>query len=198
MNRRKYIMILFAIIFMFATAIFFAAEYYSSKYTENVLRFHVLANSDSIEDQALKLKVRNCVGEKITELSKNSKSAEETENIVINNIECIKKEAENCIKNEGYTYGVEIQTGEFYFPTKHYGNKSLPAGNYEAVRVLIGEGKGKNWWCVLFPPLCFSNGNSMENGLADEVADDELIIRFKFVELYQKAKHKIVNFFSSI
>lgn len=171
---------------IFVLSIYSASEYHSHKYAENILRFHVIANSNTAQDQALKLKVRDAVGCKISELANQSKSAEETAEIVAEHSDEIIETARRCIENEGYEYAVRIEIGEFYFPTKHYSEVSLPAGDYEAVRIIIGEGLGENWWCVLFPPLCFSNGNAVEN---NENTGREITLKFKFVEIFQKVKH---------
>ncbi len=124
-------------------------------YKNKLIRFHVLANSDSPEDQELKLKVRDKVIDSMSEKFKESKSIEETRLIVSENMESMKQVALDEIKENGKDYDVEIKLEPYNFPTKSYGDFTLPAGEYEAVRVLIGKAKGQNWWCVMFPPLCF-------------------------------------------
>ena len=121
---------------------------------EKILRFHVIANSDSREDQELKLKVRDAVGLYMKDQMKevtNRKEAEETANA---NLKKIEKVAEDVIAKEGRSYTVNAFIGPVDFPVKTYGAYSFPAGTYEAVEVVIGEGAGKNWWCVMYPPLC--------------------------------------------
>lgn len=122
---------------------------------EKILRFHVIANSDSREDQELKLKVRDAVGLYMKDQMKevtNRKEAEETANA---NLKKIEKVAEDVIAKEGRSYTVNAFIGPVDFPVKTYGAYSFPAGTYEAVEVVIGEGAGKNWWCVMYPTLCF-------------------------------------------
>lgn len=122
---------------------------------EKILRFHVIANSDSREDQELKLKVRDAVGLYMKDQMKevtNRKEAEETANA---NLKKIEKVAEDVIAKEGRSYTVNAFIGPVDFPLKTYGAYSFPAGTYEAVEVVIGEGAGKNWWCVMYPTLCF-------------------------------------------
>lgn len=186
---------LFILVFVLLTgffSVYAVAEYEHKQYAENVLRLHVIANSNTSEDQALKLKVRDTVGITVSTLTEGADNAEQTEEIVKNHIDDIKKAAEDRISDEGYNYTVEIKTGEFYFPTKYYANGALPAGNYEAVRVIIGEGKGENWWCVLFPPLCFSNGKADANINKTEPSENESVtVKFKIVEIFQEAKHSI-------
>lgn len=122
---------------------------------EKLIRFHVLANSNSEEDQALKLKVRDKVLEYITPKLEKSKSIDESRTILKKEENNIINVASEVIKNEGYNYSVKTTLGRTNFPEKTYGNITLPQGEYEAFRILIGEAKGENWWCVMFPPLCF-------------------------------------------
>lgn len=123
--------------------------------SNKLIRFHVIANSDSAEDQALKLKIRDKVLEYIAPRLKNSKSIEESRSLIKSNDEAIKRIAEEVIKKNGYSYTVATNLSKQKFPVKTYGNITLPQGEYEAYRILIGSGKGQNWWCVMFPPLCF-------------------------------------------
>lgn len=174
------------------------AEYGSEQYADNVLRLHVIANSNTSEDQALKLKVRNAVGSIVSELAAGASSAEETEQIVREHIDAIQAAAEEKIREEGYNYPVEIETGEYYFPTKYYTEGALPAGSYEAVRVVIGQGEGENWWCVLFPPLCFSNGTADPELDQEQQENEDVTLRFKIVEVFQEAKHSLSKFFQKI
>lgn len=120
-----------------------------------IIRFHVLANSDSKDDQALKLKVRDKVLEYIQPKLKGSKSIEESREIIKRNNKEILYIASKVIEENGYNYPVRAAIENENFPIKTYGNITLPQGNYEAYRIIIGNGEGKNWWCVMFPPLCF-------------------------------------------
>ncbi|MEY7999334.1 stage II sporulation protein R [Clostridium sp. Mt-5] len=120
-----------------------------------IIRFHVIANSDSESDQALKLKVRDKVLKYIAPKLKNSKNIEESREILKENNEKILKIASSEIKEEDYSYKVKSTLSKVNFPIKTYGNITLPQGRYEAYRIVIGSGKGQNWWCVMFPPLCF-------------------------------------------
>lgn len=120
-----------------------------------LIRFHVIANSDSDSDQALKLKVRDEILKYIAPKLENSKNIDESRKIIKDNDAYIKKISSEVIKKNGYSYKVTSTLGQFDFPVKQYGNIVLPEGNYEAYRVVIGSGEGKNWWCVMFPPLCF-------------------------------------------
>ena len=122
---------------------------------KNIIRFHVVANSDSTEDQLLKESVRDAIIEYMRPLVKNSTSIEETKKILKRSIPHLKKIAEKVIDKHGEKYEIYVALDKANFPTKEYGDVVLPAGEYEACRVVIGEGKGKNWWCVMYPPLCY-------------------------------------------
>ena len=143
----------------------------SESYKEKLIRFHVLANSDEEVDQDLKLKVRDRLIETMSDKFKDSIDIEESREIVKDNIEEMKQIALEEIKENGKDYSVDIKLEAHDFPTKSYGDFTLPAGEYEAVRVLIGEAKGENWWCVMFPPLCFVDEN---NGVIDKKTDEKL------------------------
>lgn len=132
----------------------------SSDIENSVFRLHVIANSDTKEDQDLKYKVKDNLIEYMNSLCKDVTSKEEAIKISKLHEEDFLNIANNTIKENGYSYPVTIEFGNFSFPTKDYGDISLPAGYYDALRVKIGEAKGQNWWCVMFPPLCFVNVSS--------------------------------------
>jgi stage II sporulation protein R len=125
-----------------------------------LIRLHILANSDSQADQQLKLQVRDAVVKYLTPHLAGLESSADAHNFIVNNQGEISQVAKSVIANNGMNYPVNLQIGIFDFPIKAYGNLVLPAGKYEAVRILIGNGEGKNWWCVLFPPLCFVDGTN--------------------------------------
>ena len=120
-----------------------------------IVRFHIIANSDSKEDQALKLKVKDAVVTYTQGILKDSKSLSETCAIISEHKENIINIANNVIKDNGYDYCVTLNYENCYFPAKTYGDITFPPGNYNAFNIRIGEHEGKNWWCVLYPPLCF-------------------------------------------
>ena len=130
-------------------------EAVSTDISSSVFRLHVIANSDSDEDQSLKYKVRDNLLNYMNNICKDCSSKEEAIRIVSEHQEEFRQVALDTIKNEGYSYNVKIEIGNFEFPTKHYGDISLPAGFYDALKVEIGKAEGKNWWCVMFPSLCF-------------------------------------------
>ena len=131
------------------------AQNISTNIASSVFRLHVIANSDSKEDQDLKYKVRDNLLKYMNKICKDCTSKEEAISLVEKNKDIFKQIALDTIRNEGFSYNVNINIGNFEFPTKNYGDISLPAGLYDALRVEIGEAKGQNWWCVMFPPLCF-------------------------------------------
>lgn len=166
-----------------------------------VLRLHVLANSNSTEDQQLKLKVRDAVlteGEKT--IGKITSKAQAQEKIR----ECLpslQKAAEEEIKKNGSNYSVKIEIGKSYFPTKTYENITMPAGVYDAVRVLIGSAEGKNWWCVMFPNLCLpaAQGSAKAEDVfsTDEIkllkSKPKYEIRFWIIEKYENIKQRLLE-----
>ena len=125
------------------------------KLAEEVLRFHVLANSDSEEDQQLKMKVKEAVIAYMKRELPNAESVEETKEWTGSHEKELEEVAGRVISEEGYTYPVKAELTESYFPQKTYGDVTFPAGEYEALRIEIGKPKGHNWWCVLYPNLCF-------------------------------------------
>jgi len=125
----------------------------NSNLSQNIVRLHILANSDSTNDQALKLRVRDA----ILEHSRNNFTKKDE---VATYLDEYKEIAQKVISDSGYNYNVEVEYGNFNFPTKEYNNLRLPAGPYDAVRIKIGNAKGQNWWCVMFPPLCFVDGTT--------------------------------------
>ena len=143
----------------------------NESYKEKIIRFHVLANSDSVKDQELKLKVRDKVLDFMGEKFAGSESMEQTKMIVQENMEIMKNIALEEIKENGKDYDVEIKLEPYDFPTKSYGEFTLPAGQYQAVRILIGKARGENWWCVMFPPLCFVDAR---NGVTDKGTEDSM------------------------
>ena len=132
--------------------------------SDSVLRLHIIANSDDMADQALKLKVRDRLIKEGADIFERDMSLEETKRFIAENKGEIQKIAEEEIRKKGYDYNVEIKLGKFPFPAKFYDSVMLPSGRYEALRVIIGEGEGENWWCVLYPPMCAIDKVTVEKG----------------------------------
>jgi len=188
-------------------------ESVSNGLANNLIRLHVVANSDSPEDQELKRIVRDRILAYVQNEVDNSTSIEQTRTVIREKIPEITRIARETVRDSGYGYDVETTLGMYPFPTKAYGDIVLPAGNYQALKVVIGDGRGSNWWCVLFPPLCFvdvTHGTvpdiikeDLKEVLTDEEysivtsADDEgdipIKIKFKIVELFQDSKIKLAG-----
>ena len=164
----------------------------SEDYKEKLIRFHVLANSDSDEDQNLKLKVRDAIIDYLQPKLLKSSSIEESEVIIKNEYNEIEKISKEIILKNGYNYDVKVGIDYSEFPTKQYSNVVLPAGEYKALRVIIGEGKGKNWWCVMFPPLCFVDETK---GIIDKETGAKLreVLTEEEYELISQKTNKEVN-----
>jgi len=210
MNLLKRISIIL-ILFIIYTCIcaFSYANTVSSDIANSVLRLHILANSDSEEDQNLKLKVRDNVLSYMKQVSSNLSSKDEAIATLNEHLDEFKDIALTTIQDEGYDYDVNLSIGEFDFPTKNYGDISLPAGLYDALRIEIGEAKGHNWWCVMFPTLCFVDVSSgslddeskeiLESNLNEEeydlVSGDSIGINFKFkiLELFDDIRVNLAN-----
>ena len=152
------------LLFLFFLYIFICAFSYvdavSSDLKDSVFRLHVIANSDSEVDQALKYKVRDNLIDYMNNLCLDVANKQEAVDLANSHLDEFKKIAENTISENRFDYPVTVEIGNFSFPTKNYGDINLPAGFYDALRVKIGEAQGQNWWCVMFPPLCFVNVSS--------------------------------------
>lgn len=175
-----------------------------SHISDSVFRLHVIANSDSPEDQNLKYIVRDKILEYMNSLTNNTQSKEEIISIISNHLEDFKQIAQDTVYKNGFDYEISVEIGNFEFPTKTYGDVTFPAGLYDALRIKIGNANGQNWWCVMFPPLCFINVSSgvvpddskeiLESELSEEEYNlvtgtgTENKIKFKIVEVLQNFK----------
>ena len=201
-SKVKMVIILTFLFFAYTTICAISyAEDISTDIANSVFRLHVIANSNSDVDQNLKYIVRDNLLEYMNTLCANCTSKEEAITIANEHLEDFREIALNTIKAQGFDYSVNVSIGNFEFPTKHYGDISLPSGYYDALKVEIGEAKGQNWWCVMFPPLCFVDASSgvvpeeskedLKNSLTDEefsiVSDNEenpsFKLKFKILEI---------------
>lgn len=203
------LLILFTIFILFSAFSYVNAV--SSEISNSVFRLHVIANSDSEEDQNLKYKVRDSLLEYMNSLCSNVSSKQEAISIAQNHVEDFKNIAKRVISDNGYEYTVSVEIGQYDFPTKEYGDITLPAGMYDALRVKIGSATGHNWWCVMFPPLCFVDVSSgvvpdsskelLEENMSEEeynlITDSsnnsDLNFKFKIVELFENIKIKLAT-----
>lgn len=203
-SKFKMIITLSFLLFIYTSICAFSyAEYISTDISNSVFRLHVLANSDSKEDQDLKYKVRDSLLNYMNSICNNCSNKEEAISLVEKNKDMFKQVALDTIHNEGYNYDVNINIGNFDFPTKTYGDISLPAGSYDALRVEIGEAKGQNWWCVMFPPLCFVDVSSgivpdeSKEILNENLTDEEFSIVSDTSNKNVKFKFKLLEFFNN-
>lgn len=182
-------------VLLLATCWAVASETISNDLSQNITRLHIVANSNDPHDQALKLKVRDRL---LAETKKSSRQLSNGE---------ITATCRDEIQKNGYHYSVTTERGQFYFPRKTYKNLTLPAGTYNAVRITIGEGGGANWWCVMYPPLCFAGDpdgtmddsalSSLRHAISPEsfamICEADVITvkpSFLLVELWNKLKEK--------
>ncbi len=161
---------------------------------QDVMRLHILANSDSENDQQIKYKVRDAIVAYLTPRLEQITSPVEARQIIVSNQEQLVKLADEVLNKEHASYQARFQMGEFDFPIRSYGSLLFPAGRYEAVRILLGQGAGQNWWCVLFPPLCFIDGTHAEavplteastEVAQNQVAGGQIQFKSKLVEILQ-------------
>ena len=161
---------------------------------ENAVRLHILANSDSAADQALKLKVRDAVLALSADWQDEASTATEALTLAESRLPAIQATAQAVVTAAGYDYPVSAQVCRMYFTTRQYDTLTLPAGTYHAVRLQIGAGEGQNWWCVMYPPLCVGAATDRKQATSlwsDSQQDlvkngDRYVVKFKVVEWAQK------------
>lgn len=164
-----------------------------SDISNEVFRLHIMANSDSEQDQNLKLLVRDRVLEYTQNLFENASSKEEAESLIADNITAINNVAADVISQNGYDYGVKSQIVKMHFSTRYYDSYTLPSGTYDALRITIGSGSGHNWWCVMYPSICISSAEEGEKRARDVLDSNEYDIiknekyeyKFFVVELFE-------------
>lgn len=181
--------LVFAVIF---TLVPFKAE--CENISNELFRLHILANSDSEEDQELKLMVRNKVLEYTKNLYKNSNSKSDTISTTADNLNNILAVAQNEVYKRGYNYPVTGEITKMYFNTRTYGNSTIPSGMYDALRIKIGKAEGHNWWCVMYPSFCVGesislNDTNLSESEKDLIKDESNFkVKFKIVEWFEKIK----------
>lgn len=164
---------------------------------EDTLRLHILANSDSEQDQLLKIGVRDAILKKYSSMLEGSESIEQSKQILDGLIYSIETDAEEYIRSQGYCYGVRASLGEEWYDTRDYGELTLPEGRYASLRIVIGEGVGENWWCVMYPPLCLDiatehapKDDALINYSGEEISlisGGKYNVKFKILELLSSA-----------
>lgn len=198
-----------AFVFFLIFSAYSYASSISSDLSKSVFRLHVIANSDSDEDQSLKLQVRDKLLDYMNSITANARSKDDAIKIAQDHQKDFQIIAEQTILDKGYSYPVTVEIGNYEFPTKHYGDITLPSGYYDALRVKIGDACGHNWWCVMFPPLCFvdvtsgivpdSSKEQLKENMSSEdysiISNDNSVTEFKFkiVELFKNFNTRLAN-----
>ena len=187
---KKRILILFLTLSLLIGILAILPIHSESNIYTSVLRLHVIANSDSDEDQALKLLVRDAILLDAQELLSNISSREKAEEIITQNLERLRQKAEKTVQENGYSYSVSIKLGKESYPTKNYESCAFPAGEYTSLQIMIGDAYGQNWWCVLYPPLCLSAATD-KNAFAEVGITDG---QYQIITETKNPKYKIVLF----
>lgn len=198
-----------AFVFFLIFSAYSYASSISSDLSKSVFRLHVIANSDSDEDQSLKLQVRDKLLDYMNSITANVRSKDDAIQIAQDHQKDFQIIAEQTILDKGYSYPVTVEIGNYEFPTKQYGDITLPSGYYDALRVKIGKASGHNWWCVMFPPLCFvdvtsgivpdSSKEQLKENMSSEdysiISNDNSVTEFKFkiVELFKNFNTRLAN-----
>ncbi len=203
-NKTRFFALFLVLTLLFTLGLSYAIAA-NNRISDAVVRLHIVANDNSEVQQALKLKVRDRILRDTSRLFDKTESTEDALTLAQSKLDFIKEIAEDEIRLQGFDHKVKVTVGSFAFPTKTYGDISLPAGKYNAVRVEIGKAQGENWWCVMFPPLCFTEGtlyasDSAKNQLKNELSSDdyELIHKNSESSVQVKVKFKIVEFFRTL
>ncbi|MBE6824063.1 MAG: stage II sporulation protein R [Ruminococcaceae bacterium] len=169
-----------------------ALESTCSELKDDVLRLHILANSDTFYDQELKIKVRDSILNEISPLYDGVTTKEKAIAVTSENLDVITKVASKVIAQNNSDYSVTAEIAKEYFDTRYYDDFTMPAGMYDTLLIKIGEGNGKNWWCVMYPTLCVgaSSDLAMKENLSDDayklITEDEYVFKFKFIEYFEK------------
>ncbi len=169
---------------------------------DDVVRLHILANSNSETDQEVKLKVRDALLKTNASILSDSVTKENAKEHFEASKKILLKTAKETLKENGFDYDVNITLQEEYFETRTYGDLTFPAGQYTALKVVLGEGEGKNWWCVMFPPLCIPAADGLETNesTADYLTEsgekivsggNKYIVKFKILEIYEELKELV-------
>lgn len=188
--------------FFFTLTYASAAEDTVNNIADNMVRLHIVANSNTDEDQALKLKVRDRVLTYVSNLIKNVTSKQEAQNIIDNSLESINTVAQDEIKANGYNYTTITTFEKEYFPTKYYDNFKLPSGIYKGLKIKIAKASGENWWCVVYPTICIGYASDFDEKIEnagitpnekDFITGNDYEIKFKTAEIFANIKNTVNN-----
>lgn len=194
---KKSVLILLSALLLLIALLSILPVHSESLIYDEVLRLHVIANSDSDADQELKLLVRDAILGETRKILKNAKSREEAEKIISENSALLENIAIETVRKNQFDYPVTLELGREKYPTKNYESCAFPSGEYLSLRIKIGEASGENWWCVLFPPLCLSAATDKDAftsvGITDsqyqiitETDNPKYKIRFKLLESFEQ------------
>lgn len=197
MTKKIYYFVPIFIIALILTTIITPTVTMSEDISKNIYRLHILANSDNQSDQELKLLVRDAVLHESRKIFADCKSVDDAINASKENIEKLKIVTNKVINDNGYNYKSSVYVTKEYFDTRVYDDFTLPAGVYDSLKIEIGEGKGHNWWCVMFPSVCLSGcTDDLSQTLSDEemqmIQSGNYVVRFKAVEIYEKIKSRFI------
>lgn len=205
MNYKRDKKIISAFLIAFVLYFAFSCTYVcmaSQSVRESVVRLHILANSNSEFDQNLKIKVRDALLETNAKILNSQVTADNAEEYFEESKEVLLTTVKKVLKENGVNYNATISLGKEYFETRKYGNLTFPAGEYLSLKVILGNGEGKNWWCVMFPPLCVpfaddvtADESKTSHYLSDSGDDvvnggDKYVVKFKIIEFYEELKQK--------
>ena len=195
-------------IFLLFLFVFISAKSYSNAMSKSIsdkfLRLHVIANSDSTEDQILKYQIRDAILEYMKPILENANSKEEALTLLTNQQKNLEIIAKKITVDNNFDYDITVSIGNFYFPTKEYSNFILPNGFYDALQIKIGKATGQNWWCVMFPSLCITDQscnftNSSEEFLQENLSNEEFKVLYNNPENQQlKIKFKLIELFENM
>lgn len=201
---KKFTMLIFLVFIYLTISALSYTNAVCTSISDSVFRLHVIANSNSVEDQNLKYHVRDNILQYMSSITSGITDKEKIMKIVSDNLETFKKIAQETVYQNGFNYNISIEIGNFKFPTKTYGDISFPPGFYDALKIKIGNAEGQNWWCVMFPPLCFIDVSSgivpdeSKEILESELPNEEYLlisgnekenkIKFKIIEVLQNFK----------
>lgn len=193
---KKMYIVLFSLVLIISSAVVYAHNV-NKNLTEKIIRLHIIANSNDVLDQEMKYKVRDFV---LSEYDLKGENVSQQAELIRKNLKNIENDVNEFLFKEGADYVARAEFSEDTFPTKTYGNLKLPFGKYKALKIILGNGQGENWWCVMFPPMCFTNSVTgkidkdsdkyLKENLSKSnyklVTADGYEVRFKIVEIYNK------------
>lgn len=198
------ILMVFTILILIIGGLTIDSRLVTNSISDQVIRFHVVANSDTVEDQLLKQRVKDEVIDFMQPLIKKCNSVDDTREVIKANLPKIKKVAEQVVIDSQKDYDIYVALDKANFPIKKYGDILFPAGEYEACRVVIGEGKGENWWCVMYPPLCYVDAASGvvplegKEALKKELNEEQYNLVANQKEIRYEVRFKIIDTINSI